>query len=220
MIVEGKRLSPSTQAIFQLIKLLQDDAESTELEAAFKRQPELAINLLRLTNSVANGLNVRVTSIRQAVNLLGRLQLMRWLQLLVFAGGKGGAALARNPLMQLAALRARFMEMLAERCYPKRRDLRDAAFLAGLISLMPAALGISMTDILAGIAASPDLRRALSRHEGELGQLLLLTQRYDDNDREGTLEILLKMGGLMNFYDLGECLSEVIEWVQSLDAEL
>ena len=220
VIVEGRKLDPSTQTIFRIINLLREDADTHVIEDAFKGDPALSVNLLRLTNSVAGGLAVRIASIRQAVAILGRNQLQRWLQMLVFTSRRTGAGFARNPLMQLAALRARFMESLAERCFPGRHELRDAAFLTGLLSLMPAALGISILDILASITVAPEVRRALAKREGELGELLALTERYDDNDREATFQILCRLGGRMDFLGLGECLSEVIAWVQGLDTEV
>jgi EAL and modified HD-GYP domain-containing signal transduction protein len=161
----------------------------------------------------------RISSIRHAISILGRKQLQRWLQLLVFTNSNTAASVQRNPLMQLAAMRARFMEVLAERCYPGRKDLREPAFLTGLLSLMPAGLGMSLVDILANISVAPEVRRALSRHEGELGLLLELTEHYDNNDRAATDASLSKLGGRADLLALGECLGEVIAWIRPLDGD-
>jgi EAL and modified HD-GYP domain-containing signal transduction protein len=147
--------------------------------------------------------------------VLGRRQLQRWLQLLIFSRG-ASVDLARNPLLQLAALRGRFMELLVDNLLPLERDLRDPAFITGLMSVVPAALGMSMTDVLAQIAVGNDVRLALSRREGTLGQLFALVERYDDNDVAGTQALLGAYGAAGTLGLLGEILAEALAWVQQL----
>lgn len=218
VVIEGRKLDPSTQGLIAIINLLGgEDIDIAGVEAAFKGEPALLANLLRLTNSVGVGgaLSSRITSVRNAIAVVGQRQLLRWLQLLLFS--RPGTPLSRNPLMQLAALRGRMMELLAEKLFPTRRDVQDLAFITGLMSLMPAALGLPMTDILAHIAVAPDARRALSRREGELGLLLELVERYDDNDMSATAGLLGRRGAL-GLNGLGALLAEAIAWVQQLSA--
>ena len=218
VIVEGRKLEASTQGLLRLIKLLAEDADQARLDAAFRTEPALVINLLRLTNSVGVGARTRITSVRHALTTLGRRQLQRWLQLLLFSHG-ADADVAHNPLLQLAALRGRFMELLAERLHPELRDLRDPAFITGLMSVIPAALGMSMTDVLAQIAVGNDVRLALAHREGTLGKLLALTERYDDNDIAGTRALLGSYGGAGTLGLLGEILAEALAWVQQLGVD-
>jgi EAL and modified HD-GYP domain-containing signal transduction protein len=119
--------------------------------------------------------------------------------------------------MQYAALRGRFMELLIDRLHRDRRDLRDAAFITGLMSVMPAALGMSMTDILTQIAVDNDVRLALSRREGTLGHLLVVLDRYDANDIPGLIDALARYGGEVHMGLLVEILTEAMAWVQQLD---
>lgn len=218
VIIEGRKLDPTTQGLIRLVNLLAGDADVALIEAGFKNEPALLVNLLRLTNSVGVGLNARIASVRHAIAVVGRRQLQRWLQLLLFSGTGEGLGVARNPLLQLAALRGRLIELLAERHSPSKRELQDLAFITGLMSLMPAALGMPMTEILAQIAVAPEARRALSRREGDLGLLLELTERYDNNDMDGTAALLERTGGHITFQALGACLTEAIAWVQQLAA--
>ncbi|MBZ0131877.1 MAG: HDOD domain-containing protein [Rhodocyclaceae bacterium] len=219
VLIAGRKLDPSTQGLIRIIGLLgEEDADFARIEAAFKGEPALLANLLRLTNSVGVGgrLSSRITSIRNAIAVVGQRQLLRWLQLLLFY--RPGTSASRNPLLQLAALRGRLMELIAEAIHPTRRDLQDLAFITGLMSLMPAALGLSMTDILGQIAVAPDARRALSRREGELGLLLELIERYDDNDVAGTTALLDRVDVPLALNDLGGLLAKAIAWVQQLSA--
>lgn len=218
VIVEGRKLDASTQGLLRLIKLVADDADQARLDAAFRTEPALVINLLRLTNSVGVGARARITSVRHAITVLGRRQLQRWLQLLLFSHG-ANIDLAHNPLLQLAALRGRFMELLAEKLHPGQRDLRDPAFITGLMSVVPAALGMSMTDVLSQIAVGNDVRLALTHHEGALGKLFALIEHYDDNDIDGTQELLKPYGAAGTMGLLGEILSESLVWVQQLGVD-
>jgi len=219
VIVEGRRLDASQQGLMRLINLTHDNADLDKIESAFKSEPGLAINLLRLTNSAAAGLNVRISSIRHAVTVIGLRQIQRWLTLLMFSHAGSSSNLFNNPLLQLAALRGCFMELLAYRCFPAKRDLRDPAFITGLMSFMPAALGMSMTDILSQISTTNEVRLALSRREGDLGLMLELTERYDNEDIAGTTTLLKRIGNKVTVQTLGLCLAETIAWVQQLGME-
>ena len=218
VIVEGRKLDASTQGLLRLIKLVAEDTDQAVLDAAFRTEPALVINLLHLTNSVGAGARMRITSVRHAITTLGRRQLQRWLQLLLFNRGTN-VDLAHNPLLQLAALRGRFMELLVEKLYPEQRDLRDPAFITGLMSVVPAALGMSMTDVLAQVSVGNDVRLALSRREGTLGQLFALTERYDDNDIDGIRPLLALYGEAGTPGLLGEILAQALAWVQQLGME-
>ena len=211
----GGSLDASARAIFRLTQLLAEDADAGQLEHVLRGEPALVVNLLRLTNSVGVGARVKIGSVRHAISVLGRRALQRWLQLLLFRHG-GAKDLNRNPLMQYAALRGRFMELLAERLHPGADELRDAAFITGLMSVMPAALKMSITDILAQIALDRDVRLALARKEGPLGHLLALTEAYDDNDVTTVRELLADFPGI-EIGMLGEVLAAALGWVQQLD---
>lgn len=218
VVVEGRKLDASTQGLLRLIKLVADEADQARLDAAFRTEPALVINLLRLTNSVGVGARARITSVRHAITVLGRRQLQRWLQLLLFSRG-ANVDLAHNPLLQLAALRGRFMELLVEKLHPGQRDLGDPAFITGLMSVVPAALGMSMTDVLAQIAVGNDVRLALTHREGTLGKLFALTERYDDNDIVGVQALLSPYGAAASLGLLGEILGEALLWVQQLGVD-
>jgi EAL and modified HD-GYP domain-containing signal transduction protein len=216
-VVEGKKLEPATRGLIHLIKRLHEDAELSEIEQIFKSEAALTVNLLRLTNSAAMGLRTRITSVRQAVTVVGRRQILRWLQLLLYSRpNRQDDSIERNPLMQLAAFKGNFMERLT-RCYcADQRALPDAAFLCGLMSLMPAALKLPMTEILNHIAIDEQIRIALLTREGELGLLLELTDLYDNDDPAGAERVLAQLGQRISRATLNQCLADSMGWVQSL----
>src|SRR5450830_1098357 len=73
----------------QMVQLVARDADTHEIEALLRRDPTLSYNLLRLVNSLGVGGGRRITSFSQALLLLGRQQLRRWLNLMLFAARQG-----------------------------------------------------------------------------------------------------------------------------------
>lgn len=215
VIEEGRKLDPTTQGLLRIVNLVSGDVETRDIENAFKGDPALTMNLLRVVNSAAMGLRSPVGSIAQAITLLGRRQLLRWLHLLLFRGS--GGSLAGNPLMLHAAMRGRMIELLVQRRHPGEHALLDSAFIVGVMSLMPAALRLPMREVLAQIALSPEVAEAVGDYGGPLGQLLLLIEYYDDNNILGC-ELTLERIGEINQHILNTCLTEVLAWIQDLDA--
>ncbi len=181
-IVPGRPLAASQLGIIRLLNQVAREADAQDLEEGFKREPGLTVNLLRLVNAVGIGAAQKVDSLRHAIAILGRKQLLRWLQLLLMASPDGCAAPERNPLLQLAAQRGNLMERLVARRTPADRALAEEAFLVGIMSLMPAALGLPIEEILAQIPVVERVQRALGAREGDLGRLLDLAEALDDGD--------------------------------------
>lgn len=163
----------SRKRILALLALLARDADSRELENLLKEDPALAFHLLKLVNSAIFGFPNPIRSFTQAINMLGRRQLQRWLQLLLYARqNDSGPA---NPLLPLAAVRAAQMETLAK-LRGADREAQDLAFITGVFSLLDLLLAMPMADIVAGLQLDLDVVRALVERSGELGELLSLVE--------------------------------------------
>jgi EAL and modified HD-GYP domain-containing signal transduction protein len=215
-IIAGKKLDHSQLALMRLTTLLLEDADTSELEKVFKQEPGLVVNLLRLTNSVASGVRTHITSLRHAITVLGRRQLQRWLQLLLFANQQGGTA---SPLLQLAATRGRLMELLAEKLKGKAPELPEQAFMTGIMSLMPALLSQSMADILLQLPVAPAMAQALGEeHSGMLGSLLQLAEASETSDI-GQIETLLPQLSGLNASVLNNALSQALAWANKVGQE-
>ncbi len=219
-IIAGKKLDHSQLALMRLTTLLLEDADTAELEKVFKQEPGLTVNLLRLTNSVAAGLRTHVTSLRHAITALGRRQLQRWLQLLLFAHDQGSGT---SPLLQLAATRGRLMELLADKVRGRAPELPDQAFMTGIMSLMPALLSQSMPDILAQLPVPPAMAQALvagdnGEREGVLGKLLQLAEASEGADPELITRILSTLPGI-NAGTLNTALAGALAWANEIGRE-
>lgn len=212
-IIAGKKLEHSKLSLIKLLGLLLSDADTSKLEQALKPEPGLTVNLLRMTNSVGAGLRQKITSLRHAITVLGRRQLQRWLQLLVFSTGTQAGA--GNPLLMLAATRGRLMELLAEDLRPGDDALADRAFMVGIMSLMPALLGLPMADIVAPLGLSADVHDALCDGGGQLGEMLHLTESCESGDLGALTANLEKLPGL-NAKLLNLAQTAALQWANSI----
>lgn len=215
-VIAGKKLDHSQLALMRLTTLLLEDADTAELEKVFKQEPGLTVNLLRLTNSVASGVRTRITSLRHAITVLGRRQLQRWLQLLLFANQHGGGA---SPLLQLAATRGRLMELLADKLRGRPAELPEQAFMTGIMSLMPTLLSLPMADILAQLPVSPAMAKALDEaREGTLGQLLQVAEASEAADTARIAELQQSLYGL-SAATMNAALAQAMQWAAGIGRE-
>jgi len=164
--------------LMRLLSLVTRDAETAEMEAVFKAEPKLAFDLLRLVNSASLGMRTEITSFAQAILVLGRRQLQRWLQLLLFAHRKDGKE-GPNILMQRAAERGRMMELLAQQGNEKTD--RELAFMVGVFSVLDVLMATPLAQLLQSITLPQPVELALLNREGRLGALLDLVCAAEEN---------------------------------------
>lgn len=174
-ILSGKKLSPSQLTIMRLMALLTTDADTRDIESCIKQDVSLGLTLLRLVNTPAFGLSQRIDSLGQALVLLGRRQLQRWLQILLYAD-PGQAHGFRSPLLIMAATRGKLLELMAEKIHPGQRNVADTAFTVGIMSLMDTLFGSSMEEILEQISVADAVSDALLERKGLYGDMLKLTE--------------------------------------------
>lgn len=179
-IISGKRISHAEAALMRLLSLVLTDAENSEIESLFKQNPDLSMNLMRLVNSVAVSSGTQIHSLSRAITVLGRKQLQRWLQVLLFALPSAPNADFPSPLLILAATRGRLMELIASATRPTDKDFRDHAFMTGIMSLVNALLGMRMDEILHSMPVERAVKQALIAREGVLGDMLQLVEALEE----------------------------------------
>lgn len=159
----------SRQRALQLLQMVTDNADTHALEEVFRHDAALSYQLLRLVNSVTLGSRREITSFGQAILLLGRQPLKRWLHLLLFAARDDDERAAM--LMAHVSLRARGMELLAQ-AVGLDRTTQDQAFMTGMFSMLGVLFGTPLADLLRTIRVPDTVHSALVDRGGELGALL------------------------------------------------
>ncbi|MBS1161540.1 MAG: hypothetical protein H6R15_3959 [Proteobacteria bacterium] len=212
-IIAGKKLDHSQLSLMKLMGLLLSDADTSELENALKAEPGLTVNLLRMTNSVGFGNTQTISSLRHAIAVLGRRQLQRWLQLLVFSSGKQSTAC--NPLLLMAATRGRLMELLADEVQPGHGAFADQAFMAGIMSLMPALIGLPIAEIITQLALPDSVKQALIAGHGDLGCLLKISESCETGDLRTLSHNLQQLPGL-GAKALNRAQTQALQWANTI----
>jgi c-di-GMP phosphodiesterase len=159
--------------LLTMLALLARDADSRELEVQLKQDPGLSYHLLKLVNSAAFSVGTQITSFGQAISRIGRRQLQRWLQLLLYARQHPDGP--PNLLLPIAARRGALLEELCKRDGGDR-DEQDLAFMAGVFSLLDRLFHMPMADLLLELNLPEDVEAALLVREGRLGLRLRLCE--------------------------------------------
>ncbi len=188
---DGKPRDSSSLPLMRLLSLVATDGKTAEMEEIFKLDPKLAFELLRLVNSTANAIRTEITSFAQAIMVLGRRQLQRWLQLLMFSQRKQGDD-SPNILMQRAAERGRMMELLAAE--GNGTADREQAFMVGVFSVLDILMATPLAELLKSISLPQPVEQALLERTGRLGQLLDLVCAAENSDFAGVRRVLPDLG--------------------------
>lgn len=172
------RLDPSRMRVIEIFNLVINRADVGEIEAAFKHDVALCYSLLCYINSAGIGLQYKVSSIRDAVMLLGYDFLWRWLSLLIFAGVDLTAA--QRALLNTALVRARLAELLGQARLGSREG--NLLFLTGMFSLLDALLGLPLAEVTARLHLPADVCEALLTGSGRYAAYLQLATAFEEDD--------------------------------------
>lgn len=169
---------PHKVQLLHLLRLVQGDAETAEITAAMKCDPLLTFRILRYLNSPALGLNHRIDSLDQALLILGRQRLTRWLSVILFS--------VRDPgfgdwlLVESALTRGRLMEALGARTMPAAPH--DPLFLTGIFSCLDRLLRRPLAEIIDDMPIADEVRAALLERSGPYAPLLAIAEAGDTFD--------------------------------------
>ena len=165
-------MSPSRLRRLELLGALSaPDVNLDGILSIIARDPALSLRVLRASNSAAAGANSRVSSVRQAVVMVGLTHIRRWTILMVI----DDLAEATEEQMIAVLARARFCENAAGVLAAPP----DAAFMAGVVSGVAALLGMTRAAMAAQLPLSAEMSAALVHGAGPLGRVLRIVDAYD-----------------------------------------
>lgn len=189
-MVQSKTLPPSEMALAELLyETSSIDLNLKKITEVFERDVNLSYKLLRYSNSAAFKRRAEISTIKQALIVLGSEEIKRFLSLLFAAQV---AADKPAELIRLSLTRARFAELLAI-SHGKMRDT-GMAFLTGMMSLMDAILDEDMPSVMNKLPLAIEIKDALLEDKGQLAIYLKLVKFYEQANWEKAKEIQQQLG--------------------------
>ena len=147
--------------------LNRPDLTIAALEDLVKRDLSLTMRVLRSINSAAYALGGSITSVRQALVLLGVQQVRQWAAVWAMAGLSAGAP---HELVAITLVRARMCELLGRR--RGGDELAGEMFLLGMCSTLDVVLEQPMETILSHLPVGAKISETLLTGKGEWRALL------------------------------------------------
>lgn len=191
-VVKSKKLEANYASVITLInKLNSDSATKGEIETDISHDPTLAVSLLKYINSPLFPTRKEISSISQAVNMLGRNPLLHWLTLTLYSSSKG--VRFKDTIIQSVMLRSEMMATFAKK-FRMNKEKVEMAYLVGLLSMLGALLSMHDEDIFKEIAFDAEVKQAVLKREGPLGNLLKLVMLVEKGAYAKTLGVLKKLG--------------------------
>jgi EAL and modified HD-GYP domain-containing signal transduction protein len=189
-MVKTRSLSPSQMAMAELLyETSKPEIDLISITAVFERDVTLSYKLLRYANSPIFRRRSEVSSIKQALVILGSQELKRFLGLMF--------AVNVNPdkpseLINSAMARAKFCELAA-------KDINapvdtSIAFLTGLLSLIDAILDEKLETVLEKLPLSQDIKEPLLTKKGVLAELIQLLAFIEHAEWDKTTIVMKKLG--------------------------
>lgn len=161
-----------------LHEIYQPDADLARIERVIRAEVSMPLKLLTYVNTSAGyGFRQKLTSVRQALLLMGVEGIRRWAAVIALADAAGDAA---REVVVASVVRARFCELLAADAGLGTRA--EDAFLMGLFSLLDTLVGRPLHELLAPLAIADEVREALLNGRNTLRRILELVIAYERAD--------------------------------------
>ncbi|WP_433204499.1 EAL and HDOD domain-containing protein [Dactylosporangium sp. CS-047395] len=171
-LVTTQALNPTRLARVRLLtELAAEDVDLDRAVATIERDPALAVRILRGVNAASHGLKQPVSSIFQAVVLLGVPQVRQWATLMMVADLADGD----ESVLTDAVVRARMCQTVAER---RGAGAGPTAFTVGLLSAIGDLLGGPVGTLTDQLPLTPEVAEAVVHGTGDLGDVLRDVRTY------------------------------------------
>jgi c-di-GMP-related signal transduction protein len=177
-ITKGKDIPSNVGSKFNLLKAVsQENFDINEIENAIKMDVSFSYKFLKYINSASFGFSTEIVSIKQAIILLGKEEVIKWLSLLIVntIGDNKKVALVSSSMR-----RAKFGELIAPKVNFAARS--SDIFIMEMFSSIDALLEMPMVDVLEKLLISKDVKIALLGGQNRLKSIHELIKAYFQAD--------------------------------------
>ena len=193
-IIKSTKLSDNKLTIMKLLSVLYSrQSETAEIARVVSEDVSLSYKLLKLINTPYFGLAREVTSINQAVVMLGRKALQAWISMLALSNIDGKPA----ELTRIAMVRAKMCELLAVH---SKQPEEDGYFTVGMFSALELLLNRPLANLVKPLPLSDEIKAAVLHRVGDMGEALTCTLAYEQSQWENVSFKNLSPNALANAY--------------------
>lgn len=181
IVLKGKLIPTNKLHQLRITKVLQELSKENFLFANIEKfimyDVGLSYQLLRFINSAQFCLSNEISSVKQALVLLGKNEIKKWISLIIMRtfNNKG-----TDGVIVTSLARAKFCELLAEKANLKERE--SELFMLGMFSLIDVLIGRSLKAILDELPISEDVKNALLGEVNDFWFIYDLILAYEKAD--------------------------------------
>lgn len=184
-LIKQKSIRASQLSILKLCQeVAKDELDIRRLESLFSADVGLSYKLFRLVNSL--NLSSPIRSFRQALAYMGEDKIRLFVSLLALSSENSARP---KPIYLMAIQRAYFCALIAAHLNLNRSD----AYLVGLFSLLDSMFKVSFNTIFDSIKVDAAVRSAILNRQGSLGDVLRLTESYENANWHSITELNNKL---------------------------
>jgi EAL and modified HD-GYP domain-containing signal transduction protein len=192
-VVSIATLAPSRLRRLELLGALTGpETDLDHVVSIVTSDPALAFRVLRATNAASGGLARRISSVHEAVVMLGGRRIREWVTLMLVSD----IAEASDDHLSTAMARARLCQTIAARLDASG----DAAFIAGLLWGISDVLGVPVADLVSRLPLAEEVTGALVHGTGPIGEVLAMVRAYEGADDEALVHTKVSPSELAKAY--------------------
>lgn len=186
-IVSGNSIQPLPVNLMQVMQLMaQPDPEISDIVEILSRDAAMCQRILRLINSAYFGVSNKVSTINQAILILGLDYLREWVYLM------GMQKITNNEsaeAIRLSLLMAKFCKKIALNV-PGAAESAESFYLMGLLSMVVFGGERALAQVLDEFPLTDEIKRGLLRRGGIYSDVFEMAMLYVNGEWERFDEIL------------------------------
>ncbi|RIW35109.1 HDOD domain-containing protein [Bacillus salacetis] len=198
---------------YDVIQSLEMNEPSIQkISELIERDISLSYKLLKLINSPAYRPKQKINSIRQAIMLLGLVEIKRWIYVLAIRDMTGSSNQMSDEVIKLCLIRAKMCELISAAAIGD--EVPSSYFLTGMFSLMESIIGQPIETILKDMPLQDDICDALKGKDNHLGKVLDLVVAIETADWESANMLGQDLGLAQS--DINQYYADSCQWAEGL----
>ena len=206
IMMKSKEIASLNVHLIEILKELQrKEPNFSKISETIEKDFGLTYKLLKMANSIYYGTKLEITSLQQAIVRLGIQEMKRWISILLIKDFENDE---NSELIKVCLLRGKLLSLMADEL--NRSAQETDYFFTGVLSSIDIIMDQDMETILADLALSKNVKKALLGETGQLRECLDTVLLYERLNFDEAMAKLTDMG-----IDLGrftELYIEALTW--------